>query len=333
MNKKRNISVFVSLIVIMSLFVAVGWTLLTPPPTYVQGEVEATQIRVASKVPGRIETLLIKEGQTVQKGQQLIQLESPEIQAKMRQAEAARKAAKAQDKKAVNGARKEQITAAYNMWQKAKAGAEFAKKTFQRIEKLHNEGVIPAQKRDEAEAKFKAAVVTEQAAKAQYELAESGARYEDKQAAAALVQQADGAIAEVEAYMNETRLAAPISGEIAEIIAQTGELVSTGFPIVTIVDLEDIWVTFNLKEEMLSKMRKGDVFEAKFPALEQQSIKLEVTYLKALGDYATWRATSALGGFDQKTFEVRARPLEKVEGLRPGMTALIDWDNYKKLNK
>lgn len=301
--------------------------MLTPPTTYLQGEVEATQIKVASKVPGRIQNLLVKEGDVVTSGQLIFELESPEIQAKMKQAEAARSAAKAQDKKAMNGARKEQISAAYNMWQKAKAGSEFAQKTFDRIDRLHKEGVIPTQKRDEVEAKLKAAVVTEQAAKAQHSLAESGARYEDKQAAAALVQQADGAIAEVEAYMNETKLVAPIAGEIAEIVAFKGELVSTGFPVVTIVDLSDNWVSFHLKEEMLSKFRKGDTFEVTFPALGTQKVELKVSYIHALGSYATWRATSTMGDYDQKTFELRARPTAKVEGLRPGMTALLDWSN------
>ena len=333
MNKNKNLAVFVSLLIIIGLFVIVGWVWLTPAPTMVQGEVEARQIKVASKIPGRIESMLVKEGQKVTKGQQLMLLDGPEIRAKLQQAEAAKMAAGAQSKKAQNGARKEQIAAAYNMWQKAKAGAELAQKTFERVNRLFSEGVLPEQKRDEAETQYKAAKVTEEAALAQYEMAKSGARYEDKEAAQALVNKADGAIAEVEAYLKETQLAAPIDGEVADLIAEQGELINTGFPVLTLVDLNDIWVTFQLREDMLAKIRQGDEFEAEFPALGMQKVRLKVTYLKALGDYATWRATHTMGDFDQKTFEVQARPVSAVNGLRPGMTALVNWDEFKPLNR
>jgi len=303
-----------------------------PVPLEIQGEVEATQIKVASKLAGRIDSLAIKKGDEVIPGMMLFTLSSPELEAKFSQVMAVRKAAGAQRDKAFNGAQKEDIQAAYNNWQTALAAAELTKKTYSRIKNLYDDGVIPEQQKDEVETKMKAAMETEKASRSLYEKAKNGARYEDKDAAGALVLQADGVISEVSSYLSERRISSSIKGEVANILAERGELIPAGYPVVTIVDLSDIWVTFNLREDLLTAIQKGSLIPARFPALGMKEIMLRVTYINVLGDFATWNATKTRGDFDRKTFEIHAVPVDEIIGLRPGMSAIVNWDRVQKRN-
>ncbi len=306
------------------------WIIGRPVPLEIQGEVEATQVKVASKLIGRIDSVLVHKGDDVASGTLLFTIHSPELDAKYLQASAVRKAAGFQQEKADNGAQKEDIQAALNSWQTAQAAAEFAKKTFLRIDNLFKSGVVAEQQKDEAETRMKTAGETENAARSLYEKAKKGARYEDKGSAGALVMQADGVLTEVNSYLSETRIFAPIRGEIANIVAERGELVPAGYPVITIVDLEDVWVTFNLREDLLAAIQKGSTFKARFPAIGMKEVFLKVTFINALGEFATWNATKTSGDFDMKTFEVHAVPVEKIIGLRPGMSALVKWDEVKK---
>ena len=292
-------------------------------PLVIQGEVDATDVSVAAKIPGRVAQLLVQEGQSVARGDLVAILESPELDAKLAQASAAARAAEAQQQKAEHGARTEEIRAAYNQWQTAMAAAELATKTFNRVDRLHADGVLPTQKRDEAEAGRKAARETAEAARAIYDMALAGARREDRRAAAALLAQANGVVSEVEAIRKETRLRSPIAGEVALRVVEDGEVVSAGFPLVKIVDLNDPWVVFHLREDLLADIRIGSRLTARIPALADRSVTLAVDYIAPMGDFAAWRATRAQGDFDLKTFEVRARPTSPVDGLRPGMSAVV----------
>ena len=327
MNKKFTKSnmmlAFIALIAVVLVVALAGFFLLTPPEETIMGQAEATTVRISGKVPGRIAEYRFGEGDQVKKGDTLVFLDTPEVLAKMRQAEAARAAAEAQHTKALNGARAQEITAAYELWQKAKAGLEIARKSYDRVRNLYEKGVMSAQKKDEAEANYNAMVATEKAARSQYEMAKEGARKEDKAAAEALVQRADGAIAEVESYIEESILLSPIDGEVTERFPERGELVGTGAPIMNIADLHDMWVTFSVREDLLKDLKVGNQIEAFIPALENQSVTLQVYYLKDMGTYAAWKATKTTGQFDAKTFEVRARPTEPVDGLRPGMSVIL----------
>jgi HlyD family secretion protein len=293
-------------------------------PDLVQGEVEAAQVDVSAKIPGRVSEVLVDVGQAVKRGDVLARLASPEIGAKLDQASAAREAAGAQEAKAERGAREEEIRAAESQWRRAEAAAVLARTTAERLERLFRDGVVPAQRRDEADANAKAARAAADAAKAVHEMAVAGARREDREAAAAVVRQAQGAVSEVEAYLGETTLVAPRDGEVAARNVEPGELAAPGYPIVTLVDLRDAWVVFNLREDRLAGLAVGDDLVARVPALGRD-VGLTVTTIAPLADFATWRSTSASGGFDLKTFEVRARPAAPVEGLRPGMSAIVDW--------
>lgn len=326
-NKKFSISnmflAFIMVLVVIGLVALTGFFLLTPPDDIVMGQAEATQVRISGKVPGRIETYRFGEGDRVKAGDTLVFLNTPEVLAKLQQAEAVRKAAEAQSAKAQKGARTQEIAGAYELWQKAKAGLEIARKSYTRVQNLFDKGVMSAQKRDEAEANYKAMVATEKAAKSQYDMAVAGARTEDKAAAAALVQQAGGAVAEVESYLNESALVSPIDGEVSERFPEVGELVGTGAPIMNITDLNDMWVTFSVREDLLKNIKVGSELNAFIPALDNKPVKLKVYYLKDMGSYAAWKATKTNGQYDSKTFEVRARPVEKVVDLRPGMSVIM----------
>ena len=310
-------------IIILALLIAVfGFIFWQPKAEFLQGEAEATEVRISGKVPGRIEKFLFNEGDRVQQGDTVAILDSPEVMAKYSQAEAAQAAAAAINEKAEKGSRSEQIVMAYQTWQKARAAAEVTQKTFQRVQKLFENGVVPAQKKDEAEANYKAMAATEQAAKAQYEMARNGAEKEDKMAAEAQLNRAKGAVAEVEAYVKETFLISPITGEVSERYPKVGELVGTGSPVMDILDLSDIWVSFNVREDQLEDLQMGQTFMAFVPALGDQEIELKVTYIKDMGTYAAWRATKTTGQYDIKTFRIKAKPMVPVKGLRPGMSVL-----------
>lgn len=328
--KKRNVIwLIIAVVVIIAVVALVGWYLKRSEPTIIQGTVECTTYKASSKIAGRIEEMKVEQGDHVTKGQLLYVLSTPELDAKLRQAEAVKTAATALDQKALAGARVQQIEAALNMWQKAQAGKELAQKTYDRVKALYDKGVVPEQKFDEADANYRAMVATEMAAKAQYDLAVAGASKEDKEAAAAQVQQAEGVVSEVESYISDAMVYAPVDGEVSTIIAEQGELVGTGYPVVAILDTTDTWVTFNIKETLLPKITVGMKMTAYVPALDR-NVELEVTYISVQADFATWSATRTQGSFDIRTFAVKARPVTDVENIRPGMSVLVNWDELGK---
>ena len=299
-----------------------------PREQFLQGQMEARRVLVAGKVPGRIEKLLVHEGDVVTKDSLVAVISSPEIEAKKIQAQGALGAAKAQASKARNGARSEDITALKAMADRAQEAATLAKNTYNRVQKLYNEGVLPLQKRDEAETQMKASQSAADAARAQYNQAVAGARSEDKAAANALVLQAKGANAEVDAYLEETKIRTPISGEVSLKLAEEGEVVGSGMPIIAVTDLNDSWAVFHLREDYLKNVFKGKKFYLQVPALDK-TVEMVVSYIASVGDYATWRSSKESSGFDLKTFEVRMRPTHKVENLRPGMSVLLPADDIQ----
>lgn len=322
--QRNNIMLaFFTLVAAVIIVSVIGFFTLGKGPEIIQGQAEATEYRVSSKVPGRILKFFVTEGDKVKAGDTVAILEAPDVMAKLLQAQAAEQAAQALNEKALKGTRSEQLQAAFEMWQKAKAGLEIAEKSYNRVNRLFEAGVMTAQKRDEAKAQYDAMKATERAAHAQYTMAKNGAQREDKAAAAAQVERAKGAVAEVSSYIAETYLTAAADGEVTEIFPKAGELVGTGAPIMNIAQMNDMWVTFNVREDFLKDFTVGGEIKAYIPALEKD-ITLKVTYMKDLGTYAAWKATKTTGQFDLKTFEVKARPEQPIENLRPGMSAIIE---------
>lgn len=288
----------------------------------IQGEVEVSEYRVSSKLPGRIAEICVTEGDFVHKGDTLAILDVPEVEAQKRAAEATQDAAKAVSDMADNGARKEQIQAAYQLWQQAVAASDIAEKTYKRLQNLYNEGVISAQKRDEAFAAYKATQAQVLAAKSQYDMAKSGARNEERKAASDQANAAKNATDVVKSLLRETVQIATADGEVSEIFPKVGELVGLGSPIMSISEMNDMWGTFNIREDQLNGMKVGDTFKAYCPAFDKE-IEMKVYHIKDQGSFAVWKATKTNGQYDIKTFEVKARPSKPVEGLRPGMTLII----------
>lgn len=307
----------------------IGFFLLDRSPETIQGEVEVSEYRISSKVPGRILELRVKEGDYVHVGDTLAILDAPEVQAKKTQAQSAEDAAAALSDLAQAGARQEQVSGAYQLWQQAKAGLEIAQKTYERVQRLFDEGVMTAQKRDEALANYKALQAQEKAAKSQYDMAVNGARQQEKRAAQAQVNRARGAVQEVQSYIRETVQISNVEGEVSSIYPKVGELIGTGSPIMSISVMSDLWGTFNVREDQLNGLKIGDTFTAFAPAFNKE-INMKVFYIKDEGSYAVWKATKANGQYDLKTFEVKARPEEVFEGLRPGMSLIIKEKKEKK---
>jgi len=308
MKKKIAILVF---IIVVALLAYCGMYAYDQANTLIlQGEVDTKTVDLSSKVVGRVLKINVQKGDSVKKGDVLIELDTPEINAKAEQADAMLALAMAQQAKVNNGTREEQIGM-------AKANFDVAKKTYDRMNRLHKEGVIPTQKLDEATAKY-------QAAKEQYTMLVNGAQNEDKLSAAANVKRARGANAEVSSYLKENKIVAPMDGIVTEITVEEGELVGAGSPVVTIVDNSDCWVTFNLREDLLSKVKNGTEFDVNIPAVGDKPVKVKVNYISVMGNFANWRATKAKGEFDMKTFEVRAIPIEPQNDLRAGMSATFD---------
>ena len=317
----------VMILLLIGMLIAVIWLVRhfsEPEPVWVQGQIETTQVRVAAKVGGRVESLLVERGQRVEAGDLLIVLDLPEARARARQVEAQVDAARAMADKAEAGAREEQIRAARAQWQAANEQAEFAQVTADRIERLHADGVVPAQRRDEVTAKAAAARAQAEAAREAYEMARDATRPEERRAALAQLSQAEGGREEVQVALDEAEQRAPVGGQISTTVVEPGEVVGPGAPLVVISRTDDPWLTLNLREDLLAGVRMGSELRGQIPALGRQEATFRVDYMAPLADFATWRSTRDLGGFDLRTFEVRARPVEPVEGLRPGMTVLIE---------
>ena len=324
-NSTKSIILGIGIIAILMVLIAsAGFIFFGEKEDIITGQVEVDEIRIAGKVPGRIAEFLVEEGQNVKEGDTLVHIYSPEVLAKLEQAEAAKAAAEAQNQKAIAGARKEQKEGAYELWQKAKAGLEVAEKSFARVEKLFKEGVVPAQKYDEVLAQLKAMQATERAARSQYDMAINGAQREDKMAAQALVARASGAISEVDAYMKESALLAPSAGTVSEIFPHKGELVGTGAPIMNIADYSATRVLCAVREDKLAKIKHGSKLKATVPALGDKAIELSVVKMKDMGSYATWKATKPRDEHDLRTFELTLKPTTSIEGLLPGMTVVLD---------
>ncbi len=323
-NKEHNNILFAALglVAVVVIIGLIGFFTLGRSKEIIQGQVEVSEFRVSSKLPGRVLEIRFEEGDFVNVGDTLVILEVPEATAQQKVAEATEGAASALSEMAQAGARSETIQAAFQVYQAAQAASEITEKTYNRVQNLFDEGVVSAQKRDEAYAAFKAAKAQVQAAKSQYDMARNGARSQEKQAARKQAEAAQGAVDLVNSLLRETVQIANVAGEVSAIYPKVGELVGLGSPIMSIAQMDEMWGTFNVREDQLKGMKIGDVLNAYVPAFDKE-MQLKVTHMKDEGSFATWKATKSSGQYDLKTFEVKAEPIEKIEGLRPGMSLIV----------
>ena len=289
-----------------------------------QGQIDGRYIDISPKIVGRIAKLHVREGDAVKPGDMLVTLDSPEVQAKVSQAEAARGAAAARQQLLDVGTRQEDVRVARANWERSVSAATLAETTFKRINALYKDGLISQQRNDEVETAYRSALDGANAARAQYDLALNGFRKEERAAAADVTRGAGAAVQEVTALAADISLKSPISAEVDKVVLHQGELAPPGFPIISLVNLDDVWAVFNLREDELAAVKIDTRITGKVPALGNRVVTFSVYYISPKGEYATWRATRQSSGYDIKTFEVRARPAEKVDGLRPGMSVLVE---------
>lgn len=316
------ITTIVVILLILAALAVVGFLCLKPGPDTVQGQGEATEIRISGKLPGRVAELYVEEGSHVKAGDTLVRISSSLVDARMEQAKAMETVAQATNAKVDAGTRTQIIQGAHDLWTQAKAASEITKKTYERMESLFQKGVVSEQKRDEAKAAYDAAKAGESAARSQYELARSGAQREDKEASQAMVTVARGGVKEVNAILEDQYLVAPCDGEITVVYPHVSELIATGAPVMTL-QKDDHWVVFNVRETLLKDIKLGTVLKVRIPALDKEA-EMKVFYIKDLGTYANWQATKATGDYDARTFQIKARPEKPIENFRPGMSALYE---------
>lgn len=326
--KENNKSLLAGLAVVITtvaIIMLVGLLALHPEEEVISGEADAAEYRVSNMVPGHVDTIYVEEGDYVHQGDTLVHIASRQVDAKMLQANAAHDAATAQSRKAQRGARRQQVQMAYQVWQKARAAEDVYRKSYERVKGLKDKGVVSAQQYDEIEAKYKVAQADCAAAEQQYLLAREGAQSEDKDAAAALVDRASGAVAEVQSYLDDSYLIAPCDGEVLELYVRLGDLVGTGSPVVSLLDAGDVWFNFAVREDLLGSLRTGSTVQVRIPALGgENTYNCYVRRVQAMASYATWRTTKTNGQYDVRSFDVKAVPTGQIEGLRPGMTAIIE---------
>ncbi|MCH5327687.1 MAG: HlyD family secretion protein [Coprobacter sp.] len=329
MEKNRKYLAFAFIVILVAVIaVSVTGILLSGHhPIVLQGEIECTEIRISGKLPGRIDTFLVKEGQPVKKGDTLVVINSPEATAKLNQANALENVARYQNQKVDRGTRSQVTESMLQLWNKAKSDLQLARTTYNRINNLYKDSVVTLQRKDEAEALYKAASANEKAAYQQYLMAADGAEIQDKESARSLVNAAKGSVEEVEALLRDARLTAPESGQISAIYPKRGELVGAGSPIMSLVVLEDAHVVLNVREDLLPRFKMGGRFNGDIPALGEKGVGFEINYISPLGSYATWKSTRQTGSYDMKTFEIHAVPDAVVPGLRPGMSVLVSLSN------
>jgi len=324
-QKKENrvlISALGFVVVVAAALAIIGFLFINKPAQIIEGQAEATSVRVSGKLPGRVLEFYVHEGDMVKAGDTLVHIHSSIVEAKLQQARSMEEVAQATNRKVDAGTRIQIINSAYELWQQANAAVTITKKTYERLENLYKEGVMSEQKRDEAKAAYDAAVAAASAAKSQYEMAKQGAQSEDKQASSAMVSAAGAGVSEVEALLEDQYLTAPCDGQIDVIFPHVGELVALGAPIMNVLKIDDKWVTFNVREEYLPDMTLGKEIPVMIPALKQKEARVKIYYVRDLGSYATWHATKTTGDWDSKTFEIKARPTEDIPDLRPGMTVI-----------
>ncbi|WP_286638638.1 HlyD family secretion protein [Thiopseudomonas alkaliphila] len=323
--KRRPLLTVLILLILLALLVLGLWLANRPIPAQLEGMVDTDSINISSKVTSRVLALEVKEGQTVQAGQLLVRMSSPEVEAKEQEALAHLASAQAIQQRSHTGAREEDLAALEASWRAAKAQADLAKVSARRAENLYAEGVIAAQRRDEARAARDSASQHEALTKAQYQRALNGEREEDLQVADSQVKIAEAGVFVTRSMQDEIQLTAPINGEIAKRFANVGELVPAGLPIYSLIDLDDLWVTVNLRENQFHSLKMGDELTGSVPALDHQTVTFKVSFINPQANFATWRATRQSSGYDVRSFEVRLTATQQVEGLRPGMSVLFAW--------
>src|SRR5262245_61458466 len=328
-SAKRTISARAPSIIVACIVLAIAalsiWYLVRPAPLLIQGEVDATRMDLAARVDGRVGEIPVVRGQDVPAGAVLVKIDNPETLAKLNQAVAAKVVAEAQLANINVGTRAEVIAARKAEVERTQAAVVLAQKNFDRTSQLAREQFSPQAQLDLVKDRLEEAQKAVEQAQSSYEQAVNGYTKEERDIAKANVQKAIADIASIQSIIDQMVVYAPVASQVYKRNVEPGEYISPGVPLVTLIDLNDMWIHFDLREDLVRQLKLGDRFQVRIPALSDRSITVEVKLIATKGEYASWRATRATGEFDLRTFAVRAYPVEKVPELRPGMSAYADW--------
>ena len=332
MNSSRKaLSIaFIIILIAVVVFTTLGMILIKKQPLVLQGYAEATEIRISGKLPGRIDSFLVKEGDWVKKGDTVVLINSPTIEAKYKQVDALKQVAVEQNKKIDAGTRRQIIATALQAWNASKSDLNLAKITYDRIMILYKDSVVTSQRKDEVEAIYQTALAAERAAYEQYQLAVDGAQSEDRASAQSMVEAAIGTVDEINSLLVDARLTVPENGQIGTIFPKRGELVAPGTPIMNLIVLDDIHVVLNVREDLMPDFKMGGTFKGDVPAIAEKDIEFKIYYISPLGSFATWKSTKQVGSYDMRTFEIHAYPTRPIDNLRPGMSILVTMNDKKK---
>lgn len=315
-------------LLLVALIAILYWVSGREKEFVIQGEVEANRVDISVRVQGRAEELFYELGDNVKKGDLLVVLENPAMLAQQITAEAQYNVAVA-NRNVAYSTRPEQIEIQKALLAAADDAVILAKHSFDRVQKAIDKGGISQQVFDEVKTAYEVALKDQLAAQANLQLAETGASIETKHLADAQVEQAKAALNQVNTDVNTLKVYATTDGQVTAKVAEVGQLYNPGSPLYSLIDLSNLWVTFNVREDFLGSAKIGDTFEVEVPALGITT-EVKITALNALGQYANWRATKATGEFDLRTFEVRAKPVKGLDGLRPGMSIIAKWNTDHK---
>lgn len=327
---RANRTLLITMAIVVAVVAAIaiiGFLFMNRPDSYIEGQVEGATVRISGKLPGRVAEFYVEEGDTVHAGDTLVHIHSSFVDAQLTQAEAMERVAALQNKKVDAGVRSQIIQAAADLVAQAKAAEGITQKTYERLDRLYKEGVVPEQKRDEAKAAYEAAKAATSAAQNQLSLAKSGAQKEDKESAAEMVKAAQGGVQQVQAILEDSYLTAPFDGTIDQVYPEVGELVALGAPVMSLLRTDNRYVVFNIREELLADLPVGKTIKVMIPALNKKEIDVKIYYIRDMGSYATWRSTKSTGSYDSRTFQIKAKPVSPVDGLRPGMSAVYSHPN------
>jgi HlyD family secretion protein len=316
---------FIVAIVVVAVAGLSAWYLLRGQPLLVQGEVDATRFDIAARVDGRVASIPVERGQDVPAGAVLVKIDNPETLAKDQQALAAKIVAEAQLANVKVGTRAEVIAARKAELERAQSSVVLAQKTFDRVSQLAEHGNAPIARLDQATDTLHESQRATDQAKSAYDQAVNGYTKEEHEIAVAAVKKAVADIAAVKSIIEQMVVYAPVASQVYQRNVEPGEYVSPGVPLITLIDLNDMWIHFDLREDLVRNLKVGDRFDVRIPALADRRVTVEVKLIATKGEYASWRATRATGDFDLRTFSIRAYPVEKVPELRPGMSAYLDW--------
>lgn len=320
----RTPSIIVGIVAAIVVALSVFY-LLRPVPLLVQGEADATRLDIAARVDGRVKEIPVERGQSVPAGAVLVRIDNPETLAKHGQMKAAMAVAEAQLANVLAGTRAETIAARKAELERAQAALVLAQKTFDRTNTLTEQGNAPQARLDQVTDTLHESERVVDQAKSAYDQAVNGYTNEERDIARTNVEKANADIQSVQSIIDQLVVYAPVASQVYQRNVEPGEYVSPGVPLVTLIDLADVWIHFDLREDLVKSLKVGDRFDVRIPALDDRRTTVEVKLVATKGEYASWRATRASGDFDLRTFSIRAYPVQPVPELRPGMSAYLDW--------